>query len=75
MPAIIINPRRSTIARTKISQSSVSFVAAARNVAVGQSWAFRDHRSMQQVMADERAARRRAVIACNQPDCAGPSVP
>lgn len=73
MPAIT-NPRDPAIDGTKTGQSQDSFAAAAPNVAVGESWAFRDHRTMQQVMIDERTARRQSAIACNQPDCTGGSV-
>jgi truncated hemoglobin YjbI len=36
---------------------------AARNLPVGKSWAFLDHRTMKEVMADERARRRGAAPA------------
>ena len=32
----------------------VEQAAAARDVAVGQSWAFREHRTMAEVIADEK---------------------
>jgi len=33
---------------------------AARDVPAGDSWAFRDHRTMEKVRADEQASRRAA---------------
>jgi hypothetical protein len=64
MPAIIINPRHPLIDGTKTGQSPISSAAGARDVPAGESWAFRDHRTMKQVIADERAARRQAASAC-----------
>lgn len=62
MPETAINAQNPPIAETEIGQPApATFARPARDVPVGTNWAFRDHRTMKKVIADERAARRAAT--------------
>ena len=60
----VINHQERTLTETGIGQDvRAAFACAARDVPPGTSWAFHHHRTMKDVIADERSARRRLATA------------